>query len=149
LEGAIMPKPDQIVNNYENMLDYVYSKIPTKTVEHKRFEIPRIRHEILGRRGPTIIHNFKEICDIMNRDPVIILKFLSKELGAPGNLIATRVTFKGRFEYETFKNLIDRYVKNFIICPVCNSPDSHIIKEKRFRFLQCDACGAKSPVKNI
>ncbi|MEM2273205.1 MAG: hypothetical protein QXX56_03185, partial [Candidatus Bathyarchaeia archaeon] len=37
----------------------------------------------------------------------------------------------------------------FVNCPICKRPDTKIIKEKRFNFLVCEACGAKSPVRRI
>jgi translation initiation factor 2 subunit 2 len=135
--------------SYEKMLNDAFSKIPTKTKKRARFEIPRLAHEIVSRRGPTIIYNFKDICDSLNRNPTTILKFMSKELGTPGNFFTPRVSFKGRFDFDTIKRLLDRYIQNYIICPVCNSPDSHLVKERRIKFLLCDACGAKSPVKQV
>jgi translation initiation factor 2 subunit 2 len=142
-----MPESKDILSDYEEMLDLAYSKIQSNVTEHKRFEVPNLKHAIIGRRGPTVLYNFKEICDTLNRDPATILKFLSKELGTPGTLRGSSVTFKGRFDHGALKRLIDRYVRDFVTCPVCKSPDTHIVKEKRLRFLRCDACGAKSPVK--
>jgi translation initiation factor 2 subunit 2 len=139
---------DTSKNNYKEMLDLAYSKITVSTTETKRFDVPQLKHNIMGRRGPTIVFNFKEICDYLNRDYKTILKYVSKELGTPGTLAGSRVSFKGNFDYESIKKLIDRYVKSFILCTICNSPDTHILKEKRLKFLKCDACGAKSPVKS-
>jgi len=33
-----------------------------------------------------------------------------------------------------------------VICPVCNRPDTQIVRERRLGFLQCDACGARSSI---
>lgn len=142
-----MSESKDILRDYERMLDLAYSKIPSRVTKHKRFEVPRLRHDIIGRRGPTVLYNFKEICDVLNRDSATILKFLSRELGTPGNISGSRVVFKGRFDSGALERLINRYVTEFVLCPVCKRPDTHIIKEKRLRFLRCDACGAKSPVR--
>jgi translation initiation factor 2 subunit 2 len=142
-----MVESGEMINNYKKMLSIAYSEIPRNATKHERFEVPRMKHDVVGRRGPTIIQNFREICDILNRDPAVVLKFLARELGTPGNMIGQGVTFKGRFDYQALKGLLDRYVAEFVTCPVCNSPDTKITKEKRLRFLKCDACGAKSPVR--
>jgi len=60
-----------------------------------------------------------------------------------------RAIFKGRFGEDTFRKLIERYVKEYVICPVCKRPDTVLVKEKRLMFLVCEACGAKSSVSRI
>ena len=132
------------------MLNIAYSEIPSGTLKHERFEIPRVKSSIIGRRrGPTILYNYTEICDVLNRKPMHILKFLSKEMATSGTIDNSRVIFKGKFDKNTFEGLLNRYVNDFVICPVCNRPDTKIIREKRLQFRKCDACGAKSPVKSI
>ena len=39
------------------------------------------------------------------------------------------------------------YVKDYVECPTCKSPDTKILKENRISFLICEACGAKSTLK--
>ncbi|MGZ5510629.1 MAG: translation initiation factor IF-2, partial [Nitrososphaeraceae archaeon] len=48
---------------------------------------------------------------------------------------------------SSFGALIDRYVKDYVICPVCGSPDTRTEKNKKLGFLLCEACGAKSSIK--
>jgi translation initiation factor 2 subunit 2 len=44
-------------------------------------------------------------------------------------------------------NLFEIYVKDYLECPTCKSPDTKIEKENRISFLVCEACGAKSSLK--
>jgi len=53
------------------------------------------------------------------------------------------------FKPDTFERLIERYLNQFVVCPVCKRPDTKIVKEKRLHFLVCEACGARSSVKPI
>ena len=135
--------------DYEKMLDLAYSQIPSVASKHERLEVPRPQSTIVGRRGPTVVYNFNEICETLNRDPHEILKFLSKEMATYGTMTGSRVSFKGMFDTEGLKRLLDRYVADFVICPVCKSLDTRIVKEKRLQFRICDACGARSSVKAI
>ena len=41
---------------------------------------------------------------------------------------------------------IEKYVKNYVICPVCGKPDTKLIKVDRVLVMKCMACGAVSPV---
>src|ERR671910_830305 len=72
---------------------------------------------------------------------------LNKELASAGYIAGERVIFLGRKEPSSFGTLIDRYVKEYVICPVCGSPDTRTEKNKKLGFLLCEACGARSSVK--
>ena len=39
------------------------------------------------------------------------------------------------------------YLKDYVECPTCQSPDTKVEKENRISFLICEACGAKSTIK--
>jgi len=133
--------------DYEKMLEEAYSQLPHEVSEHRRFEIPRPNSTIFGSR--TMLHNFKDICDALNRDQLHLLLFLSKEMATAGTVDASRAIFQGRFDGETFRRLIERYVREFVMCPVCKRPDTKIVKEKRLYFLICEACGARSSIRLV
>ncbi len=133
--------------DYEKMLEEAYEQLPPSVFEHKRFEVPRPTVTISGSR--TILHNFKDICEVINRDPNHVLKYLSKELATAAAMEGGRVIFQGRFEDETIERMIRRYVNEYVICPICKRPDTKIVREKRLYFLQCEACGARSPLRPV
>lgn len=133
--------------DYEKLLKKVRSKIPEVVSKRERLELPRINHSVAGMR--TIFHNFKEIAEALNRDPQHLLKFLSREMATAATLQESRVIFKGKFSRQTFERLIQRYMAQFVTCPVCKLPDTKIVKEKRLSFLVCEACGAKSSIRQL
>lgn len=133
--------------NYKELLERARSQIPEVISKRERLELPKISHSIFGMR--TIIHNFKEIAEALNRDPQHLLKFLTREMATAATMQESRVIFKGKFSRETLERLIQRYVESFVICPVCKRPDTKIVKEKRLSFLLCEACGAKSSVRQL
>jgi translation initiation factor 2 subunit 2 len=130
---------------YLNLLERARSKLPSKIEKAERFELPKPISSIAGNR--TILSNIKEICDRLRRDQSHFLKFLSGELATAGTLEGNQATFQGRFNYRTFERLIRRYTQNYITCPVCQRPDTRIVKENRYNFLICDACGARSSIR--
>ena len=133
--------------DYKELLKRARSQLPQEVFEHKRFELPKVRSTVIGMR--TIIFNFKEICDYMNRDSHHVLRFLSKEMATSATAEGSRVFFKGKFPYETLEGLIKRYADEFVICPICKRPDTKIVKERRLYFLICEACGARSSVRPV
>ena len=133
--------------NYRELLERAQSQLPSDISEHKRFEVPQPRSFINGMR--TILGNFKEICDALNRDPRHVLKFFSGEMATAATMQRNRAIFQGKFTSDTFERLIQRYIKEFVVCPVCTRPDTKIVKDKRFLFLVCEACGARSSISTL
>ncbi len=131
-------------DEYTKLLDSAMEKIPKRTSSGERFELPRIQGVRMGSR--TIVQNYKEIADRMNRDPHHLLKFLSKELATAATTDGTRAIFQGVFKVESMRRLLEIYTQRYVICPVCKRPDTKMDRQERFTFLTCEACGARSSV---
>ena len=133
--------------DYDELLNRARLQIPEVALKRERLELPKLHHWVIGMR--TIIHNFKEIADALNRDPQHILKFLTREMATAATMQESRVIFKGKFSQETLERLLQRYMESFVVCPVCRRPDTKIVREKRLSFLICEACGARSSVQQL
>jgi translation initiation factor 2 subunit 2 len=133
--------------DYETLLKRARSQLPETVSKRERLEIPKLQYAVVGTR--TIIHNFNEIAEVLNRDPRHLLKFLTGELATAALMQESRVIFQGKFPRETLERLLQRYMETFVTCPVCKRPDTKIVKEKRLSFLVCMACGAKSSVRQL
>jgi len=101
--------------DYETLLKRARSQLPEITSKRERLEIPSLHYTVVGMR--TIIHNFKEIAETLNRDPQHILKFLTGELATAAIMQESRVIFQGKFPRETVERLLQRYMETFVICP--------------------------------
>ncbi len=130
--------------SYEWMLERAYQLMPPIVFEKKRFEVPKASVFIQGKS--TVIRNFKEIADTLNRDPKHIMKFLGKELGAAWRIEQNRAVLSGKFSSFLINQKIEKYTKLYVICPVCGKPDTKLIKIDRVEVMKCLACGAISPV---
>ena len=133
--------------DYEELLKRARSQIPEVTSKHERLELPKLAHSVIGMR--TIIYNFKETAEALNRDSKHLLKFLTREMATAATMQESRVIFQGKFSRETFERLLQRYMEQFVTCPICKLPDTKIMKEKRLSFLVCEACGAKSSIRQL
>jgi translation initiation factor 2 subunit 2 len=132
---------------YNKLLEKALLQLPPKTEKRERFELPSPSSSISGNR--TILHNFAEICNRVNRDKTHFLKFLAGELATSGSIEGAQAIFQGNFEYRIFRKLFDRYIQEYVFCPICHQPDTNIVKKGRFYHLVCEACGASSSLRNI
>jgi translation initiation factor 2 subunit 2 len=132
---------------YDDLLKRATDQMPEVSAKKERLELPRIFMSTVGMR--TIISNFGEIADVLDRDPQHILKFLTREMATAATFHDSRAIFQGKFQRESFERLLLRYMDAFVTCPVCKRPDTKVVKEKRLSFLVCNACGAKSAIKQL
>jgi translation initiation factor 2 subunit 2 len=132
--------------DYESLLKRLQDKLGNTAKKAKgRLEIPTPQIIWVGKN--TIFRNFMEFPKALRRDPEKFLLYLNKELASAGYIAGERVIFLGRKTPSSFQALIDRYVKDYVVCPVCGSPDTRTEKNKKVGFLICEACGAKSSIK--
>jgi len=133
--------------DYDELLKRACSQIPEVSLKRERLELPHLLITTIGMR--TIISNFEEVADVLNRNPQHILKFLTREMATAATYHDSRAIFQGKFRRDSFERLLQRYMESFVTCPVCKRPDTKIVKEKRLSFLVCNACGARSSVKQL
>jgi translation initiation factor 2 subunit 2 len=133
--------------DYETLLKRAQAQVPEVASKRERLEIPKLHYAKIGMR--TVIFNFKEIADALDRDPLHLLKFLSGEMATAATMQGNRVIFQGKFQEDTFGRLMQRYLETFVVCSVCKRPDTKVVKEKRLSFLICQACGARSSIKQL
>lgn len=128
------------------MLDEAYASLPKKQAKDGRFEIPLADVLIAGSK--TTVKNFDAICAYIRRKPTQVAKYLFNELAAPGVIEGTRLVLQGKFAARAVSERVQNYVKLFVLCKECGKPDTNLVQiERNVYALQCEACGAKSPVR--
>ena len=133
-------------SDYENLLDRIKDKLGNTDKESQtRFELPIV--DVMWEGQKTFLRNFSEFPKILRRDPQKVLQYLSKEFAVPAEMQGDKAMFVGRRAPDDFTRLFQIYVKDYLECPTCKSPDTKILKENRISFLICEACGAKSTLK--
>jgi len=135
------------MKNYEHMLKEAEKKISRDISKENRLEIPPANVIIQGNK--TFITNFTDITNSIRRDPKHLAKFLFRELAKAGHVDNTRLILQGKIIKSLVQDKINVYIKEFVYCKECNRPDTNFIKEGRFYFLKCEACGAKHPLRRI
>ncbi|CAG0919075.1 unnamed protein product [Notodromas monacha] len=94
--------------------------------------------------------NFTEICRMLHRQQKHVLQFLLAELGTQGSVDGSnQLIIKGRFQQKQIENVLRRYIKEYVTCHTCRSPDTILQKDTRLFFLQCETCGSRCSVASI
>ena len=133
--------------NYDDLLERAEDKISKETNNDTRFKIPEPKIFVQGKN--TMIKNFSDIADFLDRDEKHLLKFLSKQLAASGETSGKMASFLGKFRKEQIDKKIKLYLKEYVFCPVCGKPDTKLVKESGVIKMKCEACGSKRFVKKV
>ncbi|SFM44496.1 translation initiation factor IF-2 subunit beta [Methanolobus profundi] len=133
------------MEDYEALLDRAIANLPDMETTDARFVIPEPKIMVEGKT--TILDNFNNIADVLNREPDHVMKYLTREMGTAGKIDGMRAVFQGRFSKEQIKSNIEAYVEEFVMCSECGRPDTQLMKMDRIMVLKCAACGAHRPVK--
>jgi translation initiation factor 2 subunit 2 len=99
--------------------------------------------------GKRKLKDLEANTNYLNRDLSHMIKFLSKEFATYGNVEGSRVIFVGKFKNRIVNERTQQYIKEYVICKKCGSPDTKIEKEDRVMFLHCMACQARYPIRKV
>jgi len=133
------------LHDYNKLLDRAYEKIPENVKQSSRFEIPRVNLRIESKN--TFITNFNKIINTLNRDARHFLGIFLKTAGTMGEIRGQQLFMKGIYKEQVLNRLIENYTKMYVLCDVCNKPDTDIQREGKKLFLKCGACGARRVIK--
>ena len=139
---------------YDELLERVFEIILDKNPEmaagtKPKFVIKPPQVLKIGTKK-TSFANFTEICKTLHRQPKHLLDFLLAELGTSGSVDGnSQLIIKGRFQSKQIENVLRRYIKEYVTCHTCRSPETILQKDTRIFFLQCETCGSRCSVASI
>lgn len=132
--------------SYEELLERAYSRLPARSSSGAGFEMPAPDVLFVGDR--TILLNFKQIAENINRDENVLQRYLSRELGSPTYINESgQLVLHGRFNAQVLAKLLKIFVDRYVICPTCGSRDTKLSKRGRVFVLRCMACGAETTLE--
>ena len=135
----------QTEDEYKEILSRLRKTLPETVTAQSRFKVPEL--EVLYEGKTTVLRNFGDVTDTINREPAHLMAYLLREVGTAGNQEARRALFKGRVPLKQLEDRINNYVDLFVLCSECRRPDTKLVKDGRTLVLECEACGAHRPVK--
>ena len=133
------------LHNYEKLLERAYENIPENVKKLSRFEIPKVQIRIESKN--TYIINFNRIINTLNRDRRHFLGIFLKKAGTMGEIRGQQLFLKSTYKEQVLNRLIEQYSKAYVLCKICNKPDTEIQREGKKEFLKCTACGAREEIK--
>ena len=132
--------------DYESMLERGKNKLPENTMVTERFTVPKVAGHLEGNK--TVVSNFLQIANALRRTPEHLLKYISRETAAKGEMKRQLLIFNTKIPSQKINEKVQQYVDEFVICKECGKPDTKLSKEGIVTFIRCQACGAKHSVNS-
>ncbi len=104
----------------------------------------------VGQSGQKTVINAEKFASYINRPIKHIARYMMHELTAPGQVDEKgNITIGGRFSRRVVQEKLNAYIKEYVICKQCASPDTQMNKIEENFIVKCLACGAEYPVGKI
>lgn len=117
-----------------------------------RYKMPRLVAKVEGKGNgiKTVIVNMVEIAKSLNRPPTYPTKYFGCELGAQTqfDFKNDRFIVNGSHDAPKLQDLLDGFIKKFVLCPECDNPETNLFPHQRKQTItqQCIACGFQGPI---
>jgi len=132
---------------YEEMLKRVYENLPERRTA-PTLDIPPLEIAYVGNQ--TQIKNFKQVCDVILREPKVCARYILKELAARGTIDDSGVfTIYLKVTAQTINALFKKFLDIYVICKTCGSYQTELRKQGKVWIIRCLACGAETPTKPV
>ena len=113
-----------------------------------------IKPEIINHNRKTYITNFTKFSESIDREPLIIKKYLEKELSIITSLIGENNLDdeKSGLKIDTYikpnavLNIIMTFMKEYILCKYCKNA-TLIEKRDKFTYMKCQNCKSEVSIK--
>lgn len=112
-----------------------------------RYKMPRLLAKVEGKGNgiKTVIVNMTDIAKSLGRPPTYPTKFFGCELGAQTqfDIKADRFIVNGAHEAVKLQQMLDVFIKKFVLCPGCDNPETvlTVYTKKQTISQSCKACG--------
>lgn len=111
-----------------------------------RYKMPLLTTKVEGRGNgiKTVIPNMVDVAKALGRPPAYPTKFFGCELGAQTQMQveAERYIINGQHDTNRFQELLDEFIKKFVLCPDCSNPETVLrVTSKKQIEQKCKACG--------
>ncbi len=134
-----------VEDDYMKLLNKAEGAFSDSTKVQSRLKIPE--PDVISEGKVTIIRNFQDIGELINRPAKAIMKHFTRELGIGVAMDGRRLIINKKVDANTIQQKIREYMETYVICYECGSPDTEMERVGRVDVLVCKACGAQHSVR--
>jgi len=129
-------------------MDFTNTSMDGTVDQCARYKMPQITSSQINKKGgQTQITNLSEVANQIKRTNREIFSYIQRGLAtSSGN--DKKAILNGKFTTEQLQTLLVKYIQEWVLCGVCDNPETSLTKTKKELFLSCAACGGKTDKNN-
>ena len=138
---------------FENLLDRVFKIMARQGVGRQGSGEARgfkITPPIMKRQGTKKVsyENFMEHANFLKRDSKPFMTYILNEMGTTGNPTDKGgLLIRGKFSASQMEKILRGYIKEYVLCKTCKTPDTTLTKIDRLTYMDCEKCSSRSTVQ--
>ena len=140
----------------EQLLDRAYDKLQQIHKQEQKQKKSFIKPEIINHNRKSYITNFTKFCASINRDVESVKKFINKDMNAETSVMGdnnlddetTGLKFNMTYKSSHIMNCITNYMKEYVLCGLCKSGNTEILRIDRITYISCDSCKSQKAINN-
>jgi translation initiation factor 2 beta subunit (eIF-2beta)/eIF-5 len=111
--------------------------------ENYRYKVANLKYKNITRKGKsiTLIENFDAFCNSIMFNKDVLIKIIGKKLSTRFGIDKPTNLFYVQCETTRIDEIVCEFIKNYLLCKVCDKPEI-VLKNKKGKLTQtCSACG--------
>ncbi|CAF0867732.1 unnamed protein product [Rotaria sordida] len=140
---------------YEYLITRVFKTINETTgtspdpSDKIRLILPPVQVGRIGTKRTAFL-NFASICALLKRQEKQLHDYFVVELGTTASIDRNHaLIIKGRFQQTHIENILRSFIKEYVFCKTCRSPDTLLGKADRLTVIKCNTCHSQYSVSSI
>jgi len=119
-----------------------------------RYKMPLIQAKVQGHGNGihTAVPNMDMVARSLDRPPSYVTKYFGVELGSVTQIVDkdNKYIVNGRHDAETMQDLLDGFIKKFVLCKECGNPETKLrVTSKKAIEQNCIACGYRCSLPQV
>lgn len=134
-------------NNLDYSLDYLLERgYNSFKLDKAKVILVTPKVEYLNKK--TYILNFTEMCTLINRSVEELDKHFKDELRMDTSIKSNSSLFIDKIvQKDRIENIYKGYITDYVMCTLCYSIKTDVIKKDRIRYLLCNSCKCEKAIK--
>ncbi|CAF3131901.1 unnamed protein product [Rotaria sp. Silwood2] len=138
---------EYLINRAFDAIDKINPKM--RNPVNDKFILPPVQVGRIGTRRTAFL-NFASICAVLKRQEKQLYEYFMVELGTTASIDGNHaLIIRGRFQPTHIENILRSFIKTYVFCKTCRSPNTLLGKSDRLTVIKCNACHSQYSVSNI
>lgn len=123
------------------LIDRAYNELDKLNDKSNETKLILSRPKVSNMNKRSYVINFREICSKLKRNKDSVKNFFDNELSIKSSVdINGSLVIQGFFKERDIISILQNYVKKYVLCSECSSPNTQFEKNNRILFLYCLKC---------